>query len=565
MNFSGRIVHLTAGLMIVAGLVPATGTGSSVHGSDSEEPAHGLGFIPPAFNHPETVARMPMRTRILPARFDWREQSVVTLVQNQGSCGSCYAFAALANFESKLQVAGEGSFNLSENNIKECQWDPNPCLGGHYWMVANHLSKHGTVLESCDPYLPYHQFNCRDYCTHIKTLLDWRVISFNVTPAAQVLKNYIYDQGPIFVAIDVASSSMWSSEFSSYDGSYTLYHPGSDQVNHAVVIVGWDDDLVHAGGSGGWIVKNSWGTSWGGPCGYGTAGGYFTIAYGSANIGQQAAFIYEWQDYDPGGALLYHDEAGYTVEAGYPGSKSAWGCCKYTPTSGGTVERVEFFAIDEMTNVSVYIYDDFDGEYLSNELASRLNLSFEHPGYHSIELIPPLGIEAGDDIYVAAHLTSATFEQPLPADEDGIKVSGSSYRSPDGDKWYEVLNKDLGIRARVVWDDTAPDAPWSFGAVGSDTTVTLSWVNPLDEDFEYTLVVYSTTASPPTPEGGTPLENGSDGKFYNSPGSSDGFVHTRLDNDTTYYYSAFAADMVPNYSVRSAANATRPAEVQMES
>ena len=154
MNCSGRFVHLTARLIVVVGVVLGTGTGLSAHGSDLEEPAHGLGFIPPAFDHPETVARMPMSARTLPTRFDWREQGVVTLVQNQGTCGLCYAFAALANFESKLQVAGEGFFNFSENNIKECQWDPNPCLGGHYWMVANHLSKHGTVLESCDPYLP---------------------------------------------------------------------------------------------------------------------------------------------------------------------------------------------------------------------------------------------------------------------------------------------------------------------------------------------------------------------------------------------------------------------------
>ena len=70
----------------------------------------------------------------------------------------------------------------------------------------------------------------------------------------------------------------WYDEFNSYDGSYTLYHPGAEAPAHIVLIVGWDDSLSHAGGTGGWIVKNSWGTQWG-------KEGFFTIAYGSASIG----------------------------------------------------------------------------------------------------------------------------------------------------------------------------------------------------------------------------------------------------------------------------------------
>jgi C1A family cysteine protease len=303
MAVSKRLVHLTLGLTLSLGLLCGAGAGSPLKGSDSEEPAYGRGYIPPAFDHPDIVARMPKTTEALPARFDWREQGAATQVQYQGACGACYAFAALANFESKLLIDGEGLFNFSENNVKECQWYSAPCLGGNYWRVANFLSKQGTVLESCDPYAPYEQFTCRDYCAHIKTLLDWRVISYSEAPEPEVLKSYIYDHGPVFVAVNVGHSDQWASEFATYDGSYTLYYPGAGLVNHAVLIVGWDDDLTHDGGAGGWIVKNSWGTSWGGTCGYGTEGGYFTIAYGSASIGQEASFLYEWQDYNPGGAL----------------------------------------------------------------------------------------------------------------------------------------------------------------------------------------------------------------------------------------------------------------------
>jgi C1A family cysteine protease len=546
MDISKKYIHFAVGLVLAAGFFFGAASGS-----------RGQGYIPPEFDHPETVSRrMPRTTLPLPTRYDWREEGVVTEVQNQGSCGSCYAFAALADFESELLIDDAGFFDFSENNVKECMWYGAPCLGGNYWRVANFLSKQGTVLESCDPYASYVQYNCRDSCAHFKTLLDWRVISWEETPDPEVLKSYIYDHGPVFTAIYSGGGDAWGIEFGNYDGSYALRYTGANRVNHAVLLIGWDDTLSHAGGQGAWIVKNSWGTSWGGPCGYGTEDGYFYIAYGSASIGHLSSFLYEWQDYDPSGELLHYDEAGYTLDEGYPGSNTAWGFCKYIPASGGTVERVEFFSVDEITDVDVFVYDDFTGGSLTNLLGSRLDVAFEHPGYHSIELTTPVGIDAGDDIYVMAKITYATFAQPLPADHLSTQAAGKCYKSPNGNTWYEMLDHDLGIRARVVWDSAAPAAPSTFGAVGSDTTVTLSWVNPGDEDFEHTLIVYSETDYPANPSAGTPVENGAAGKFYNSPSSSDGFVHTRLENDVTYYYSAFAGDIVPNYSVASTAVAT---------
>jgi C1A family cysteine protease len=115
-------------------------------------------------------------------------------VRNQGSCGSCYAFASIANIESRLLIAGEPAYDFSENNAKECNWRElnsyrgyGSCDGGNYNMFASLFSQEGVVLETCDPYVA-DDVVCSSACPYQQTLLDWRIISGNVVPNADVLK-----------------------------------------------------------------------------------------------------------------------------------------------------------------------------------------------------------------------------------------------------------------------------------------------------------------------------------------------------------------------------------------
>ncbi len=109
------------------------------------------------------------------------------------------------------------------------------------------------------------------------------------------------------------------------------------------------------------------------------------------------------------------------------------------------------------------------------------------------------------------------------------------------------------------FDGVAPGPLPSFTAEPGDSSVTLSWINPSDSDFDHAVIRYSTSDYPAGPTDGLPVD-GADGEFPDDPGTAGQFVHTGLDNGTTNYYSAFAADEVPNYSVVSPASAT-PADI----
>jgi C1A family cysteine protease len=442
------------------------------------------GFIPPPVDLSHlTGSKLLKRFEALPPpppRWDWRTQGKVTPVKSQGVCGACYAFASLGNIESKMLIDGEGIFDFSENNAKECNWYKTGCGGGNYEKLANFFSKKGTVLESCDPYVPS-DVSCNSSCPYIKTLLDWRIISGDTVPATGVLKSYIYNCGPVFAVLYAGDSNdpVWESDYKSYDGSYTLYYTGSWDPNHAVLVVGWDDTLSHDGGQGAWIVKNNWGTSWGGTCGYGSEGGYFTIAYGSAQIGMYASYIEEWQNYDSDGEILYYDEAGWTSHWGY-GNPTAWGLCKFVPSSTCSLTRVEFWTNDSTADLDVYIYDDFNGFSLSNLLVSKLNISYAQAGYHSVALDAPPELAAGDDVYARIKFTNASYTFPIVADHLGQHETGTTYISATGGSgtWFDLgttgYESDVAIRVRLssrpTLTVTSPNGGEDW-ALGSGQTV----------------------------------------------------------------------------------------------
>jgi C1A family cysteine protease/DNA-binding beta-propeller fold protein YncE len=452
------------------------------------------GFVPPSLDLSHLKGELlppDVQAADLSARFDWRDQGKVTHVQDQGECGACYTFGPIASFESRLLIDGAGSFDFSENHAKECIWEEandwhtsggrpvGSCDGGNHFQVANLFTQLGTVLEACDPYVAS-DVQCTTGCAYQKTLLDWRIVNGNSAPSPEVIKAYLQQYGPLVTSVYVGSFGAWHDEFVRYDGSYVLYHDGSETTDHCVLIVGWDDNLSHQGGSGAWIVKNSWGTDWGGTCSYGGERGYFYIAYGSASIGSYGAFPYAWQDYDPDGRLWLYDDAGLNDAAGWMGSTTDWGLAKFIAPQSTHITRVEFWTTDATSDVDVYIYGGFDGTRLSNLLHSVSNLSYSEAGYHSVPVDPPLPVSAGSTVVAVVKLSNVSYGYPMPLDDHGPPETQRTYHSPTGadGTWSDVgerFDSDVGIRLRTSGRQTVP-TPTVSPTVKPFTPVAWSWL-----------------------------------------------------------------------------------------
>ncbi|MDD8014525.1 MAG: C1 family peptidase [Acidobacteriota bacterium] len=403
-------------------------------------PVENYGLLPHPIDLSHLQPTRALRVLALPAFWDWRLNNGVTSVKNQSTCGSCWAFAAVGDLESKVLIQSGIAYDFSEENLKECNYWGHNCGGGNAWSAANHFSGAATVLEACDPYHPYKTGNCNPACTEYKQITGWRLLPDDVAS----IKNAVYQHGPCYTTMYASFPG-----FSSYDGSYCLYYAGTESPNHAVLIVGWDDNLAHAGGKGAWIVKNSWGPGWG-------QNGFFYIAYGSARIGGGSCYYESYKQYDyleMTGTLYRYDEAGCYDSWGFgTGNNVAYGLVKFVAAKDDCVTAVDFWAVDDNMNYDIRIYDDFDGVSVSNLLASRSG-NCALAGFYSVNLDAPVWIKKGNDFAVVIKFTASGYYWPVPCDAFAPIETGRCYLSQTGGSgsWIDMKNqnRDVSIRART--------------------------------------------------------------------------------------------------------------------
>ncbi|KAK6737786.1 hypothetical protein RB195_020095 [Necator americanus] len=193
-----------------------------------------------------------------PASFDWRTKNVISPVKAQGKCGSCWAFAATATVEAAWAIAHKEMRNLSEQTLLDCDLADNACDGGDEDKAFRYIHRNGLAYAADLPYVAHRQ----NVCSITGNVTKIQVAYF-LHPDEQSMIDWLVGFGPVNIGISVTP------DMRPYKGG--VFTPSAEDCKnkviglHSLMITGYG---TTESGEKYWIVKNSWGNTWGVENGY---------------------------------------------------------------------------------------------------------------------------------------------------------------------------------------------------------------------------------------------------------------------------------------------------------
>lgn len=378
-----------------------------------------------------------------PSFYDSRASGFSLPVRNQGSEGTCWAHSGLAALEWNVLKTEGRVMDFSESNIANRHgFDYDGWQWGNGDMVSAYFLRwDGPILEYYDRY-PNKNIVVVAPARHVQKVC-W------IAPKSEPLDNNEIKRAIMkYGAVQVAYYSNTASKYyNAKTASY--YYPTSHDTSHLVTIIGWDDNYPKENfatvpdGNGAYIVRNSWGESWG-------CDGHFYVSYYDKTFGQYRMYAYSGSDYPDNYADVYqYDTYGCTGNWGW-NRNDGWGANIFTAKSDDSIAAVGFYAFSEGSTYEIRVYT---GCYESNPTSGTLALSqegeLEEAGYNTIPLITTVDVMKGQRFSVVLHISSPDVNYPLALEwrTEGYTGNvtanaGESFRSGNGTDWYDFTDGD---------------------------------------------------------------------------------------------------------------------------
>jgi len=197
-----------------------------------------------------TASSLSPSVETLPESIDWRNKGAVTPVKDQGQCGSCWAFSVIGLLEAFYYINNGKLFTFSEQQIVDCDTTENEgCNGGWPYLAVEYAANHG--LEHIVDY-PYIAKDGK--CKYKKELTLPVAAGYKfITPNSTAALKAALVNSPVSVAVEADQEV-----FQFYSSGAVTKNCGAE-IDHAVLAIGYEKVGAHEA----FIVKNSWGTSWG--------------------------------------------------------------------------------------------------------------------------------------------------------------------------------------------------------------------------------------------------------------------------------------------------------------
>jgi hypothetical protein len=193
--------------------------------------------------------------KTVPDSIDWRSRGAVTPVKDQGQCGSCWSFSATGSMEGAWAISTGDLVSISEQELVDCaglRYSSMGCNGGQMDGAFKFGIDKGMCAESSYAYtsgVSQTAGTCQD-CSAIVSFSGCAdVVGSNQLALKEAVAN-----GPVSIAIEADTRY-----FQSYSSGVLTSSTCGTTLDHGVLIVGYGSDS----GQMYWLVKNSWGTSWG--------------------------------------------------------------------------------------------------------------------------------------------------------------------------------------------------------------------------------------------------------------------------------------------------------------